>query len=193
MPRDETQVRHGAVPSARGATGAVRGPARRYVVLALARSCVVTTAIFFAYFSLPLTLSLDGGASLVLLAGLLVVCALLVWQLRGVVRSAYPVVRTITALVTALPLFLVVFATTYYVSGVSGSREWSEQLSRLDALYFTVTVFSTVGFGDIVPVSGLARLLTMTQMIADVILVGFVAKAMVAAMRKGIERRGTAP
>ena len=192
MPRDETPARSGVLLPPRRGAEAARVRARRYATLALVRSCVVTTAIFVAYFSLPFTLSLDGGAALVLLAGLLVVSGLLVWQLRGVIRSSYPVVRTITALVTVLPFFLVVFATTYYISGVSGSGAWSERLSRLDALYFTVTVFSTVGFGDIVPVSGLARVLTMTQMIADVILVGFVAKAMVAAMRKGIERRGSA-
>jgi hypothetical protein len=40
----------------------------------------------------------------------------------------------------------------------------AEPLSRTDALYYTITVFSTVGFGDITPRADLARIVTMVQM-----------------------------
>lgn len=163
--------------------------ARRYAVVALVRSGFVTVAVVCAYFGLPFDGSFDRRPTTVLLAGLVIVTALLVWQLRGVVRSPYPRVRTIAALTTALPLFLIVFATTFFISSQAAPDAWSEPLSRLDALYFAVTVFSTVGFGDIVPVSGLARVLAMTQMLADVILVGLVVRVMIAAMRQGIRRR----
>jgi len=194
MRRDMGQVRH------RSGRGAPYDPARerrirrrRYAIRALVQACVVTTVIFCAYFLLPFTISLDGAASLVLLAGLLVVTALLVWQVRRVVQSPYPRVRTIAALTTALPLFLVVFSTTYYLSSRSTPDAWSEPLSRLDALYFAVTVFSTVGFGDIVPTSGLARILAMAQMIGDVVVVGLVVRVMIAAMRQGLKRQSPEP
>ena len=48
-----------------------------------------------------------------------------------------------------------------------------EDLSRTDALYFTVTVFSTVGFGDISPTSESARLVVSGQMILDLFILGF--------------------
>jgi voltage-gated potassium channel len=40
----------------------------------------------------------------------------------------------------------------------------AEPLSRTDALYYTITVFSTVGFGDVTPRADLARIVTMVQM-----------------------------
>jgi voltage-gated potassium channel len=163
---------------------------RRYAIGAMVQACVVTTVIFCAYFILPITTS-RLKPSLVLLAGVAVVATLLAWQIHRVVQSPYPRVRTIAALTTALPLFLVVFAVTYYISSLSAAGAWSEPLSRLDALYFAVTVFSTVGFGDIVPLSGLARILTMAQMIGDVIVVGLVVRVMIAAMRRGIARQGS--
>jgi hypothetical protein len=166
---------------------------RRYAIRSLVQSALTTAAIVCAYFALPFNLSFDGRPTVVMLVGLVLVTALLVWQLRGVLRSPYPRVRTIAALTTALPLFLIVFATTYYLSSLSAADGWSEQLDRLDALYFAVTVFSTVGFGDIVPASGLTRVLVMIQMLADVVLVGLVVRAMVAAMRQGLKRRGAEP
>jgi voltage-gated potassium channel len=192
MGRDLGQIRHrSGEATTYDALRQSRNRRRRYVIRALVQSCVVTAVIICGYFLLPFTASFDSGPSRVLMVGLLVVTVLLVWQVRRVVQSPYPRVRTIAALTTALPLFLVVFSTTYYLSSRSTPDAWSEPLSRLDALYFSVTVFSTVGFGDIVPVSGLARLLAMAQMIGDVVVVGLVARVMVAAMREGIKRKGS--
>ena len=62
-------------------------------------------------------------------------------------------------------------------------------MTRTDALYFTVTVFATVGFGDIVATSEGARVLVMGQMIVDVIIIGIGAKIIVDAVRHGRERQ----
>ncbi len=40
---------------------------------------------------------------------------------------------------------------------------FSEPLTKSGSLYFTVTVFSTVGFGDITPVTDTARLIVSVQ------------------------------
>lgn len=47
-----------------------------------------------------------------------------------------------------------------------------QALTRTDSLYFTVTVFATVGFGDISPASQAARLAVTAQMILNLIVVG---------------------
>ncbi|MFM9500239.1 potassium channel family protein, partial [Streptomyces galilaeus] len=52
---------------------------------------------------------------------------------------------------------------------VGGS--FSEAISRTDVLYFTMTVFSTVGFGDISPRSETARLLVTGQVTASLLLI----------------------
>ena len=48
----------------------------------------------------------------------------------------------------------------------------THQLTRTDALYFTVTTFTTVGFGDIIPASQGARLVVTAQMILDLLVLG---------------------
>jgi Ion channel len=53
----------------------------------------------------------------------------------------------------ARPFYLLLFAATYYLMSINRPTAFSEGLGRTDALYFTVSVFATVGFGDIAPVS----------------------------------------
>jgi hypothetical protein len=57
-------------------------------------------------------------------------------------------------------------------------------------MYFTVTVFATVGFGDITAVSQSARAVAMTQMLGDLVLVGLIARAIVDAVNRGRNRLG---
>lgn len=63
---------------------------------------------------------------------------------------------------------------------------------RSDALYFTMTVFSTVGFGDITPVSEPARLLITGQMAVDLVLIGVAARVLVGAVQEGVRQRNRA-
>jgi voltage-gated potassium channel len=84
---------------------------------------------------------------------------------------------------TSVPLFLVVFSTTHYLINGLRPGSYSEQLTRLDALYYTMTTFATVGFGDITPVSDAARLVTLLQMIDGLILIGVVARVLIGAAR----------
>ena len=48
--------------------------------------------------------------------------------------------------------------------------EFTQPLTRTDALYFTVTVFSTVGFGDISPKLEAARVVLIAQMLSHRVL-----------------------
>ena len=89
-----------------------------------------------------------------------------------------------------MPLFLVLFSSSYFLLAEQVPQSFTETLNRTDALYFTVTVFATVGFGDIAPVTQTARVLTTSQMLADLIVVGVIAKALFGAVRIGMHRRG---
>ncbi len=57
-----------------------------------------------------------------------------------------------------LPLCLVLFASTYFLMDRASAASFSQPLTRTDTLYFTVTVFATVGFGDITAKSDAARI-----------------------------------
>lgn len=152
-------------------------------------SGLVSTVVIVCYFTLPLSSNITTGTGFTLAVGLSAVTVLLVWHLRSIILSPYPRARAVAAIATTIPLFLVVFATTHYAMSRTEPGSFSEPLSRLDAAYFTMTVFATVGFGDIVPVSSAARVTTTLQMVGDVIVVGFVAQVIVGAMRQGLRRR----
>jgi voltage-gated potassium channel len=104
-------------------------------------------------------------------------------------RSPFPGLRAIEALATSLPLFLVLFAGTYTVMAAHSASNFGEHLTHTDALYFTVTVFSTVGFGDITAKTEAARLVVTGQMIADLVIVGLGIRIILGAVTRGQQRR----
>ncbi len=72
--------------------------------------------------------------------GIVVFVALITWQVwRVVPRSDHPGSRALEGLFVAVPLFILLFATTYYLMGRAEPKDFTEVLSRTDALYFTVT------------------------------------------------------
>ena len=92
------------------------------------------------------------------------------WQVRTIAGARYPGLKAFEALGLIVPLYLLVFASTYFVMERASAANFTQPLTRTDALYFTVTVFSTVGFGDITPKSEAARVVLIVQMLGDIAL-----------------------
>jgi voltage-gated potassium channel len=155
----------------------------------LVRSAVVSVTVVVAYFTLPFTAAFDAGSAVVLAGGLLVLTAVLIWQIRAIQTSPYPRAKGVETVALVAAPFFVVFATTYHVMATVDAAAWSEPLTRLDALYFTVTVFATVGFGDIHALSQTARGIVTVQMVANLALIGLVTKVIVHAVQTGLARR----
>ena len=101
------------------------------------------------YYLLPLDHLANVPLAVILAAGLVILLAVATWQLHLVLRARYPAVRAGEALATTVPLFLLLFASAYFVMARASPASFSHSLTRTDSLYFTVTTFSTVGFGDI--------------------------------------------
>ncbi|MGE7385858.1 potassium channel family protein [Streptomyces sp. NPDC004126] len=166
------------------------GGSGRVVVLGhLLRAVGSGVVVTCLYYAAPLDYGFGVAAVAALAGGLLLFGGLVVWQVGAIARSAYPRLRALEAVGTAVPLFLVLFSATYFLLSRDRPGSFSEPLTRTDALYFTVTVFATVGFGDIAPVDGTGRVLATVQMVANLIVVGLVAKVLFGAVETGLARR----
>jgi len=163
-------------------------PARRLIYGAALRGLLTATVLVALYYALPFRL-FNGVTVLRFLAGLLICIGVTVWQVKTITGSRYPGLRAAQALGLILPLYLLVFASTYYVMERASAANFSQPLTRTDALYFTVTVFSTVGFGDIVPRSEPARIVVMVQMLGDLAVLGLGVRVLLEAVRRGRRRR----
>ena len=141
------------------------------------------------YYLLPFDRSAAGVAVTLLVAGLIVFVGLVAFQVRAIIAAPFPGLRAIEALATSVPLFLALFASTYFVMARLSPGSFAAPLTRTDALYFTVTVFSTVGFGDITAKTETARLVVTGQMIADLVILGLAIKIIVGAVRRGRQRQ----
>jgi voltage-gated potassium channel len=161
---------------------------RRLMIRALVRPALSTTGLFLLYYLLPMEDRLTGTTAAGLLFGLVAFAALLTWQVRAILKADHPRLRAVEALAVSLPLFLLVFATVYFTTARNDPASFTEGLNRTDALYFAVTVFASVGFGDITPVTQGARVMVMIQMVGDLVVVGIVARVILSAVQVGLRR-----
>lgn len=164
---------------------------RRLIAAGLVQASVTTAVMVGLYYTLPMREALHLSAVVRLIVGLLVFTAVSAWQVRSILRSRYPGIRAVEGLAVVAPLFLLIFASTYFLMSGDGSANFSQTMTRTDALYFTVTVFATVGFGDITATSQLARSIVTVQMILDLLLLGLGLRALLGVVKLGRQRLTT--
>jgi voltage-gated potassium channel len=161
---------------------------RRLIAAALLRSLATAVVLVALYYLLPLDRLTSVPLGVLLAIGLVALLAVASWQVRTIISAKYPTVRAVGALATTVPLFLLLFAAAYYLMAKTSPSSFSDHLTRTDALYFTVTTFSTVGFGDITAVSQSARLMVTTQMILDLLILGLGIRVFIGAVQRGRQR-----
>ena len=154
------------------------------------RAAGSTAALVVIYYLLPLDRSSTAVAVTLLIIGLVALMGLVTYQVRSIIRSSFPLLRGVEALATSIPFFLLLFAATYVVLATISAGNFSQPLSRTDAIYFTVTVFATVGFGDITAKTEAARLVVSGQMIVDLVIIGLGARIIVGAVKRGRQPEG---
>jgi voltage-gated potassium channel len=162
---------------------------RRLIIRAVLRGVATTTVLVVLYYLLPLDRPWGTDTGVRLLIGLLVFAGMTVWQVRAIIGARYPGLRAAEALGVIIPLYLLLFASTYFVMERASAANFTQPLTRTDALYFSVTVFTTVGFGDIAAKSETARVALIVQMLADLALLGAGARLLLGAVRRGQQRR----
>jgi voltage-gated potassium channel len=165
-------------------------PSSGHIAWTVLRVAGSVAALVALYYLLPLDRFSTSAAVTVLVIGLVAFIALVAVQVGWIIRSPYPGLRAMEALATSVPLFLLLFASTYVVLAAMSASNFGGHLSHTGGLYFTVTVFSTVGFGDITAKTETARLVVTGQMITDLIVLGLAIKVIVGAVRRGQQRQG---
>ena len=161
---------------------------RRPITLGLLRALVTTTVLLALYYVSPLDQLVDVPLPVSLIVLLLVLLVVTILQVRAITQAAYPGVRAVEALATTVPLFLLLFAATYFLMAQDDPANFSaEPLTRTDTLYMTITIFSTVGFGDISAASQSARLVASLQMLLDLLVLGLGIRVFTSAVQRGRE------
>ncbi len=167
---------------------------RRWAVgFALLRAAASVVLLVVAYYLLPLDQPLHSSTWVKLAFGLLIFAIVVSYEIWSIMRSKRPRLRAIEAISVTLPLLLLIFAATYVLLQRNTSGSFTQTISRTDSLYFTVTVFATVGFGDIAAVTEVARIVVTIQMIIDLIAIGLVAKVVLGAVQVAVRRQGGEP
>jgi voltage-gated potassium channel len=99
-------------------------------------------------------------------------CLLVIWRLlRFVLHSLHVDNEVLCASISAYLLLGLAWAFGYMLVGLGSPTAFSfttqnaihEVMNARNAYYFSFVTLSTVGYGDIVPISGAARMLAMTE------------------------------
>jgi voltage-gated potassium channel len=167
---------------------------RRDLVAAGLRAALSTGVLVLAYCLVPVSarhlhhgLAFDVGALARIGVAVAIFIVVLTLEIRAITRAKHPMLRAGVAMAVVIPLFLLFFAWTYVTVSASNPHNFGGPLDKIQAFYFTVTIFSTVGFGDITPKTDLARLLTTFQMLADLAVIAIVIRLIL-----GVAKESTA-
>lgn len=173
-------------------------PSRTEILTALFWT-IVRVALSFLLIGLMLTLLPDvpDGRFAVPLVLAIVMTSLYIWyfrrQLSSVYKAKFPTLRAVEALILVATMFLAIFSMFYVLISVNDRGAFTEPLDAFTGYYFSLTVLATVGFGDITPVTSLARSVTMVQMALDLAFIGVAIKVIGGAARSALQARHEAP
>ncbi len=132
--------------------------------------------IYGAYFVLPIGRESGLRAVVRLAVDIALIGAVLAWQVKRISVAELPELRAVEALGVVIAVFLVAFSAIYLSLSHEEPGTFTQQLSHAKALYFTITIFSTVGFGDITPRTDASRLIVSAQMLLDLAIIGVVVR-----------------
>ena len=153
------------------------------------RVALTLSLLLTAYYLLP-TKGSGGGSDVPWLSLQLCSFAGIVGlMVPAIIKAKHPIARGIEALALIIPLYLLIFSRIYLSYSLSDPSAFTEPLDKTAALYFTVTVFATVGFGDIVAQTNSMRLLVTLQMLGNLALLGAVVRLVVTAAQRGLARK----
>ena len=109
--------------------------------------------------------------------GLAGATALVGWQVRAYRQAAASGAARLRGLLIAVYVAMLCFATMYYMLATAHPGQIAGLRTRTDALYFTLSILSTVGFGDVHAAGQAARAMVSLQIGFDVLVVSLAVAA----------------
>jgi voltage-gated potassium channel len=122
-------------------------------------------------------------------AALAVVVPLTVHRARRLQVSERPILDAAETLVLLFTLLVLGFASGYVVLSQHAGQMAGVD-TKIDALYFTLTTLSTVGFGDAHAVGQTARLVVSVQMAFDLVFLAIAVRLLASVARERATQRG---
>ena len=175
--------------SARRITDLGKDELRRAIALTIARSILLFSAVIYLYYVFPFGGgSLNAAAWIRLSFGLAFFALTTFLVARKVWNSKHPQLGAVEALAVAFPRFICVYAGVYLGLSHQNPAAFNEVLTHTSSLYFTVVTFGTVGFGDIRPVTDVARLVVTSQILVDVLFIALVVRGIFGLSRLALSR-----
>ena len=168
------------------------GLTRKEAAATLGLTAVCLFVTLAAYYTLPVQPHPHVAIWWRLLIAIAIFVIALSHELNAILRHRQPMRRAMIALAVLLPLFVVIFAWIYLTLSRSDPLSFTTTMTRTKALYFTITILSTVGFGDITPKTDPARIATAIQMVSDLILFAVVIRLILGAASRAVSRRSDA-
>ena len=128
-------------------------PAARMRAIFRCGATIVLSWVFVvgAFYVLPIGHESGLRAFLRLGLDIALVGAVFAWQIRRISLAELPELRAVEALGIVVVVFLVLFSGIYLAMSHDAVGTFTKSLDHTRALYFTITIFSTVGFAGITP------------------------------------------
>jgi hypothetical protein len=166
---------------------------RRAVALSALRIAVVTAILVAVYAATPVAGRTGAGALARLAIGVVVFSVVLVLQLRSVRTAVYPHLRAAEALAVAFVVVVLGFSFAYLSLSHGTPRSFSQHLDRVSAVYFALSVITTVGFGDIAARTDPARIVVIVQFLGDIGLIFGVVRLFIGTAQRVYGQRTSGP
>jgi hypothetical protein len=161
---------------------------REVLVHTVARLVIISTVLLLLYSLLPLQDERWWIGAVIGLAAIGAILPLTLVRVQRIRTSDYPNLVAVEALLVLFSVLVIGFSAMYLTLDRNGSQ-FSGLETRVDAVYFTVTTLSTVGFGDVIAVGQTARVAVVIQIIVDFSLIAFGAKLVLGAARQRVNDR----
>jgi hypothetical protein len=125
-----------------------------------------------AFYLVPISGRFWDLSALWFFLALLLLVVLVVRQLTAQAKAGSDPSVGLRSLLFLLYPIIAVFALAYYILVVHSPSEIDGLVTRTDSLYFTIVTLGTVGYGDIHPVGQVAKVITMIQIVFDLVVIG---------------------